>query len=90
MIVEMFCDLFFKIFSLLFGKMTLPLFPFDIQDIIKFIQMILEYGTSLVLYFIPKPLIIGCLVIVIALSSFKYIYNLVMWILKKIPALGIK
>lgn len=83
-------DFLFIIIQLLFGWIQVPPLPAEIKlSVNSFLDLIFN-NLSLFGFFV-RP---GTLRIIIPLSiflfSFKYIYKLTMWIIKKIPFLNIK
>lgn len=91
MILQWFADMFYKLLTGLLGWINLPrMDPSIIGSIDSWIATIFEYGTSLFNFFVPKIVITVGFPILIAITGFKYGYYFIMWILKKIPAVGIK
>lgn len=89
MIIVFFAEMFYQIFDLLLGWLKLPALPDDVSAIADYIEMVLQNGVGLVLFFIPKSTITTSLNIILLIEASITIYYLVMWILKKIPMVGI-
>lgn len=90
MILQWFCDLFYKVFSLLLGWINIPEIDLDtINSIDQVLEYILVDGGSLIGLLLPVNTCKTLLAIFIFIQAALLIYYLVMWILKKIPAVGI-
>ena len=74
------------IFSILPG---LPQFAF-LSNILTFFNNEICKGLKLFLIFIRPSTVITALTIVIAIFVFKHTYGFIIWVVKKIPFLGIK
>lgn len=83
-------ELLFVIVQLLFGWINIPPFPISLKaSINSFLDLIFNNLTFLGFFIRPATLKI-VIPLCIFLFSFKYIYRLTMWIIKKIPMLNIK
>lgn len=89
MIIQWFADMFYKIFTGLLNWINLPSLPSDFYSIPDYVNLIIENGASILNFFLPSHVFKVCFPIFLAITGFKYGYYLVMWILKKIPAVGI-
>lgn len=83
-------DFLFIIFQLLFGWIKVPPIPIEIKSSINsFLDLI--FGNLSLLGFFVRPTTLRIVIpLAIFLFSFKDIYKLTMWIIKKIPFLNIK
>jgi len=91
MIIEALLNAIKGLLGLILNVIHLPaLDPASIQSVNDFIDMIVQSGGSLIGLFVRWSTVKIGLTIVILLVSAKYIYSLVMWIVRKIPMLGIK
>ena len=90
MIVEGIINILVKLIKLLFGWINMPTVSQDFYDAFSVIDKMLDNAQSLVDFFLPWDCVIIGLPLVIAVINFEHIYNFVMWILKKIPMLGIE
>ncbi len=88
MIVEKFATLFQTIIFKLLNGIHIPRFGY-IDNFDQVVSIIIEYGCNIVLFFIPATMLKTSLGIAVGIIAFKYGYYLIMWILKKIPAVGI-
>lgn len=89
MILQWFAELFYKLFTGLLSWINLPSIENYLDEVQEVMDMIVNNGSAIFRYFVPSPVIKVGLVLFFAISGFKYGYYLVLWILKKIPAVGI-
>ena len=90
MIIAALLELIFAALKLIFG--ILPAIPgvTFLETILTFVNDILVQGIGLLCFFIrPSTVLLG-FSIFLAIFSFKYIYSFCVWVLKKIPGLGIE
>lgn len=88
MILQWFANTFKEIVFALLGWVNIPS-PDFFNEIISVVDMAISNGMSLLVFFIPSYVIQSSITIFLVLETFKYGYFLVMWILRKIPAVGI-
>lgn len=87
-----------KLLKKLVGLILSPLiklidFPVVPDGLAEYITKFLDYikqGMGFISYFLPMTLVKALLTFVIACELFMFGYRVVMWILKKIPMLGIE
>lgn len=78
------------ILSPLISLIDFPVVPYGLASYIdKFIGY-LRSGMGFIYYFLPMALVKSFITFVIAVELFMFGYRIVMWILKKIPMLGIE
>lgn len=68
-------------------------FAIDLDSVGQFILQVLGYmqqGMSIINFFCPLSLVMSCLVTVIAVSAVLQLYHLVMFVLRKIPFVGVE
>lgn len=69
----------------------IPNLPDDlINSIYSYFDLIISNGLHLIGLFIRPSTILALLPISIAIANLEYIYNLVIWLLKKLPIFNIK
>jgi len=91
MIVQWFADMMYKILTGLFGWINIPNFDDDIiNSIYSVIDMIGQNGYALFDFIVPPVVTDVGLPILLVIVAFKYGYYFIIWILKKIPAVGIQ
>ena len=77
----------------LFSWLNLPNlsdYGLDIDEALSTINYILSMTQSVIDLLLPWNIVRVCLPIVIIVSNMDKLYSLVMWIIRKIPMLGIK
>lgn len=90
MIVEALLTLVEKLLRVFLGRITVPGMPEEFGVAFEFLEQLLNYARNLISLFLPWKIVTIGFPILIAIMSAEYIYALVMWILRKIPMLGIK
>lgn len=85
--------LFKKLVSLILSPLIKLIdFPVVPDGLAAYIEKFLDYikqGMGFISYFLPMSLVKAIISFVIACELFMFGYRVVMWILKKIPMLGI-
>ena len=80
----------YSIIDLLFGWIYIPKFPINLENNIdSFLNLIFD-NLSFLGFFVRPATIEIVVPLIIALVSFKYIYKIVMFIIRKIPFINIK
>lgn len=83
-------EFLFLIIQLLFGWINIPPLPVEIKSSINSFLDLIFNNLSLLGFFV-RPITLRIIIpLAIFLFSFKDIYKLTMWIIKKIPFLNIK
>lgn len=78
----------FLVLQALFGWLNLPDMPVEITNVIDSVVGYIVDALPLLWLFFDKKVVTICLVVALACSNFDKIYDLLMWILAKLP-LGI-
>ena len=91
MIIEFLFSLILELFNFILEILPdIPNMPEDLINVLNnFTQLIFD-NSSLVSFFLPMNIVKIAIPLVIVIINFDYIYNAVIWILKKIPMLGIE
>lgn len=90
MIIESLLNAIFSVFETLFSSINIPGMPEGMSDqVVGFFNNTLNYAGSLISLFIPWSQVKIFFPILIVILSSEEIYKLVMWVLRKIPMLGI-
>lgn len=91
MIIERLCNLFQSIIFGLLSWIDIPHIDTSVQESISnYLFLFFGNGQALFNFFVPRNLVTVGLPILLVISGFKYGYYFVMWVLKKIPMLGIE
>lgn len=69
----------------------LPDMPEEVVTVLdEFFDLIFTNGWSIACFVIPMDFALMLLPLVILVANFERVYHLIMWVLRKIPLLGIK
>lgn len=90
MIVESILNLFSSALKLIFGWISLPELPAEISNVVNQLMEYMKAGIGFIFLFFSIDLIRIMLPLVIVVANFDKVYKLVMFVLRKIPFLGIK
>lgn len=89
MIVKFLMDMLLDLFCKLIPESETTVVSDTFTNAFNYIISAVEYGQSIFYFFVPKSVFNGLLTAFLVLLSVKYIYLLVMFILRKIPSLNI-
>ena len=89
MVIKLLFELIIMLLEVLFGWVSFPAMPSTVVDMLDSMLGYMESAMSLVWLVVPRGLVIACLPVILVLENFDKIYSVIMWILRKIPALGI-
>lgn len=82
-------NFFSELLQKMLGFINIPDMPAELYaNLDKYIALIFDNGTRLLTFFVPRGIVIYGIPVVLVLISAKYIYMLVMWIIRKIPLAG--
>lgn len=90
LIIEAILNALKTMIKMLFNWINIPGAGEDFFDGIAFFSSMLDSAKSLINFFVPWTLVQWGLPILIVVLNFEHIYHFVMFILKKIPMLGIE
>lgn len=90
MIVETLFDLIYGLLEIIFSPVSLPSLPNEVQSILDGIVDLMVNSIGLFSVFFDMNVVRVLLPIVIVIVNFEKIWNLIMFILRKIPFLGIE
>lgn len=89
MILESVFNLFSSAIKLIFAWIEFPDLPPEVSQIIEQLFTYMESGMGFVYLFIDMDLVKLMLPFVLVVANFEKVYTLVMWVLRKIPFLGL-
>ena len=89
MILMAFFNLVFSVLKVLFSWLNLPDMPEKITGIADQIIQYMVDALPLLWVFFDKSVVTICLVVALACTNFDKVYDLLMWVLAKIP-IGIR
>lgn len=90
MILESVFNLFSSAIKLIFGWINLPDLPAEVETVINQLFQYMETGMSFVFIVFDRNLLRIMLPFVLVVMNFDKVYKLVMYVLRKIPFLGIE
>ena len=90
MILNMVLGLMQSILSFILGLLPLPDVPGWLVELTETIFSYMRAGMGIVLFFVPQAVVQGALDLVILVWTVVHGYQLVLWVLRKIPMFGIE
>lgn len=90
MIVESLLNLFKSLIFVIFGWIDLPDFPSSLDSIINQAVNYMVVGFRFIVYFFDKDVLLALIPFVIVLINFDHVYKFTMFIVRKIPFIGVK
>lgn len=90
MIIEMLLDLIFNLFTFLSGPISIPDLPAEALNYISQFFDYLEAGAGIFANYSPFGYVMTLFGVVLAVDVGIKLYHFIMWVLKKIPVLGIE
>lgn len=88
MILLALLNMLFAVLKVLFSWLSLPDMPDAITSVVDGVMQYIIDALPLIWLFFDKSVVTVCLVIALACTNFDKVYDLLMWILAKLP-LGI-
>lgn len=89
LIIESLLNLFATVLKSVFGWINFPDLPVEISMVINQLFDYMRSGIGLVFLFVPMPLVRILLPLVVVVVNFDKVYKLVMFVIRKIPFLGV-
>ena len=90
LIIKALCDLLIGLFDLLLTPVALPHIPDEVLAVLDQAVVYMKAGFSFLANFINLDLVLILFPLAILIEKTDLLYKLVMWVLRKIPMLGIK
>lgn len=90
MIIKGLFSLIISLLNILFGWVSFPAMPEAVDTAFQTLLGYMSAGIGFVWLIVPKQLVLVVLPVVLVLSNFDKLYGVIMWILRKIPFLGIQ
>lgn len=90
MIIKGLFSLIIGLLNILFGWVSFPPMPEAVDTAFQTLLQYIGEGIGFVWLIVPRELVLTVLPVVLVLSNFDKLYGVIMWILRKIPFLGIE
>lgn len=90
MIISALLNVVRSLIEILFGWVQLPAVPDTITTVVDTLFTYMQQGIGILWIFVPQDLVKIILPLVIIIHNFDHLYHLGIWILKKIPMIGIE
>ena len=90
MLIKLLFELVLSILNFMFGWVNFPDMPPAIVNSLDIVIQAISMGIGFVWLIVPRELVLVAIPIIIVVENFDMMYSMVMWILKKIPFLGMK
>lgn len=89
MIIEMILDALFNVFELLTTPINIPQFPAEVSSLLNSAFTYISSGIGILANYTHLSYLLVLLGIIVGIDVGISIYHFVMWVLKKIPLLGV-
>lgn len=90
MIIKLLFNLIITLLNLVFGWVSFPAMPTAVTDSLNVLIEYIESGIALCWLIVPRQLVIAVIPVILVCENFDKLYSVVMWVLKKIPFLGLQ
>lgn len=90
MLIKGLFELVLGILNFMFGWVNFPDMPSVVVDALSVVLQAIASGIGFVWLIVPKELVLAVIPVIIIVENFDLMYSMVMWVLKKIPFLGMK
>lgn len=90
MIIKLLFELVIGLLEILFGWVSFPAMPEAITNALDTLLNAMGSAMGFIWLIVPRELVLVGLPIVLVVENFDKLYSVIMWILKKIPFLGMQ
>lgn len=90
MIIKLLFEMVIGLLDLVFGWVSFPAMPEAISSALDVVLGAMSSAMGFVWLIVPRELVVIVIPIILVVENFDRLYSIVMWILKKIPFLGMK
>lgn len=90
MIIKLLFELIIGLLKIVFGWVSFPAMPEAIASALDALLVAISSAMGFVWLIVPRELVIVGLPVILIVENFDKLYSIVMWILKKIPFLGMQ
>lgn len=89
MIIEGLLNVLYNVFSALTSAINIPAMPADVSTYLTQFVSYIKVGLQILAVYTPLSYLLTLFGIVVAIELGLKIYHFVMWVIKKIPMLGV-
>lgn len=90
MIIKGLFSLIISLLNIVFGWVSLPAMPSAVDDAFNLLLQYMGNMMGFVWLIVPREMVLVVIPVILVLSNFDKLYTVVMWVLRKIPFLGIE
>ena len=90
MIVKLLFELIINLLNIVFGWVSFPQMPSEVTQALDTLLDAMASAMGFIWLIVPSQLVMVVLPVVLIVENFDKLYSVVMWVLKKIPFLGMK
>lgn len=90
MIIKLLFELIINLLELVFGWVHFPQMPVAVTNALDTLLQAMGSAMGFVWLIVPRELVLVVLPVILVVENFDKLYSVIMWILKKIPFLGMK
>lgn len=90
MIIKLLFELIINLLELVFGWVSFPQMPVEVTNALDVLLDAMGSAMGFVWLIVPRGLVLVVLPVILVVENFDKLYSVIMWILKKIPFLGMK
>lgn len=90
MIIKGLFSLIISLLNIVFGWVNLPVMPSAVDDAFNLLLQYMGNMMGFVWLIVPREMVLVVIPVILVLSNFDKLYTVVMWVLRKIPFLGIE
>ena len=90
MIIEALMNVIYMLFELLTSPISIPSLPVGVQDVITGALDFISVGVAFLANYCDIGYLVTLFGVILAVDAGMLIYKFVMWVLKKIPMIGIQ
>lgn len=90
MIIKGLFSLIIALLNIVFGWVSLPAMSSAVDEAFNMLLSYMQSGIGFVWLIVPRDLVLVVIPVILILSNFDKLYTVVMWVLRKIPFLGIQ
>lgn len=90
MIVKGLCELVYSLLAIVFSPVQLPQMPEGVQNVFDELLEVLKGSVGLASVFLDFNVVKWLIPVVLVVANFEKVWNMIIFILRKIPFLGIE